>query len=97
MLANPVDEWPEREPSCAGALIGGAQSRNNVNNKTDDNANAKDDEIRAKLETIAREFLDLETLVERGRDRLDFHEHGVVSIAMALRAAFDAGRKEARR
>ncbi|TAJ12295.1 MAG: hypothetical protein EPO68_13805 [Planctomycetota bacterium] len=53
-----------------------------------------DDEIRAKLEEIARQYLDLDTLKERGRDALDFHEHGVTSIAMALRAAYDAGRKD---
>lgn len=49
------------------------------------------------LTEIARQYLDLETLVARGRDRLDFHEHGVTSIAMALRAAYDAGRKAAQR
>jgi hypothetical protein len=45
------------------------------------------------LAEIAWQYLDLETLVERGRDRLDFHTHGVVSIAMALRAAYEAGRR----
>lgn len=83
MIGIGVDEWREREPSCAGALPGhGAQEKHMT-----------DDEIRAKLEAIARQYLSLDTLVERGRDRLDFHVHGVVSIQMALRAAYDAGRK----
>lgn len=51
----------------------------------------------AALAQIARQYLGLDTLVERGRDRLDFHTHGVTSLAMALRAAYDAGRKAAQR
>ncbi len=43
------------------------------------------------LETIAREVLTIPTLEMRGRDALDFHELGVVSIKRALRRAYVAG------
>jgi len=56
-----------------------------------------DDEIRAKLEGIAHAHLDLDTLKERGRDALDFYDLSVASIAAALRAAYDQGRKDAMR
>jgi hypothetical protein len=40
---------------------------------------------------IAKKHLGLETLESRGRDCLDFHEHGVRTIKAALEAAFLAG------
>jgi len=43
------------------------------------------------LETIAREELLIPTLVTRGRDALDFHDVGVVSLKRALRRAYVAG------
>ncbi len=43
------------------------------------------------FETIAREVLDIPTLAKRGRDALDFHELGVVSIKRALHSAYLAG------
>lgn len=49
----------------------------------------------ALLESIARTFLLVETLAERGSDRLDFHEVNVTGIQRALQAAFDAGRRSA--
>jgi len=45
------------------------------------------------VEKIAKDWLDLETLGERGSDDLDFHEHSVVAIKNALIEAFDAGYK----
>ncbi len=49
------------------------------------------------IATIAQSHLGLETLESRRRDHLDFKEHGCVTIRNALRAAFDAGKKSARR
>jgi len=46
------------------------------------------------INKIAREILDLETLETRRMDGLDFKEQAVWSIAEALSAAYDAGRKE---
>jgi hypothetical protein len=44
------------------------------------------------IEAIAREHLGLATLVTRGSDALDFHEHSVASIRAALTAAYNAGK-----
>lgn len=43
------------------------------------------------LATIAREVLNIPTLAIRGRDALDFHDVGVVSLKRALRRAYAAG------
>lgn len=45
----------------------------------------------ALLETIAREELAIPALATRGRDALDFHDVGVVSLKRALRRAYVAG------
>lgn len=45
----------------------------------------------ALLETIASEELAITTLATRGRDALDFHDVGVVSLKRALRRAYVAG------
>ena len=45
----------------------------------------------ALLQTIAREELAIPTLATRGRDALDFHDVGVVSLKRALRRAYVAG------
>lgn len=45
----------------------------------------------ALLEKIAREELAIPTLVTRGRDALDFHDVGIVSLKRALRRAYVAG------
>ncbi len=42
-------------------------------------------------ETLAKEYLGIDTLVVQKRDHLDFHEVGVVSVAKALDAAYQAG------
>ena len=47
----------------------------------------------AILLEIAKEELFLETLEDQRSDRLDFHEHGVLSIRDALRKAYEAGRQ----
>ena len=46
------------------------------------------------IKKIAREILHLETLETRKMDSLDFQEQAVWSIAEALSAAYEAGRKE---
>lgn len=43
---------------------------------------------------IAREHLHIETLEQRNRDHLDFHEVGVVGVQRALDAAYRAGQAE---
>jgi len=47
------------------------------------------------LEKIAKDHLSIETLKERGLDRLDFHEVSVCGLKDALEAAYEAGRKDA--
>ena len=47
------------------------------------------------FEKIAKEHLSIETLKERGLDRLDFHEVSVSGLKNALEAAYEAGRKDA--
>lgn len=47
--------------------------------------------LNAKFESIAREHLFIETLEERRRDHLDFHDVGVVGLKKALAAAYEAG------
>ena len=48
------------------------------------------------INTIARDFLYIETLAERKSDSLDFHEVSVWDLKDALRAAYEAGVAEAR-
>ena len=43
---------------------------------------------------IAREHLLIETLEQRNRDHLDFHDVGVVGVQRALDAAYRAGQAE---
>ncbi len=47
------------------------------------------------FEKIAKDHLSIETLKERGLDRLDFHEVSVCGLKDALEAAYEAGRKDA--
>ena len=47
------------------------------------------------LESIALVHLGISTLERRGRDGLDFHDVGVVSLKAALEAAFRAGHDSA--
>jgi hypothetical protein len=50
----------------------------------------------AAIQAIATSILHLETLEERRRDSLDFHELSIWSIRDALDAAYEAGRKAKR-
>lgn len=54
-----------------------------------------DQELKARLdeliEGIAKKCLGIPTLKPRGRDRLDFHDVGVVGLKKALVQAFEAG------
>ncbi|MGE4160021.1 MAG: hypothetical protein AB7F75_13095 [Planctomycetota bacterium] len=45
------------------------------------------------IQKIAHEILGLETLEDRNRDCLDFHDLGVSTIRQALEAAYEAGRQ----
>lgn len=49
--------------------------------------------IDARLEQIAKQVLQVPTLASRGVDALDFHELSVGQIQLALRAAYEAGRR----
>jgi hypothetical protein len=48
--------------------------------------------VDALLEKIAKDVLHVATLQTRGSDQLDFHDLGVGSIRLALRAAYEAGK-----
>ncbi|OQB80306.1 MAG: hypothetical protein BWX88_04592 [Planctomycetes bacterium ADurb.Bin126] len=52
-------------------------------------------DVQAAIEQIAREHLGIETLTERKRDALDFHEMSLGQIKAALHAAFELGRRAA--
>ena len=45
----------------------------------------------ARLQRIAKQYLDLETLETRNADDLDFHDLAVWAIREALEAAYQAG------
>lgn len=49
------------------------------------------------LQQIAQKHLGLETLQTQKSDRLDFHDLAVWSIEAALKAAFEAGQKAAKK
>lgn len=44
---------------------------------------------------IAQKHLGIQTLEQRNRDSLDFHDVGVVGVQQALSAAYDAGQASA--
>lgn len=50
--------------------------------------------LKKKFEKIAKEHLFIETLEERKRDSLDFHDVSVWGVEKALKAAYDLGAKE---
>jgi len=56
----------------------------------------KDAKRDRRLEAIAREHLDFETLEERRSDSLDFREVSVWGVLAALREAYAAGYEQAR-
>ncbi len=49
------------------------------------------------LQQIAQKHLGIETLQTQKSDRLDFHDLAVWSIEAALKAAFEAGQKAAKK
>ena len=57
-----------------------ARSKNRANKKRDE-----------AIEAIARNILEIETLAERKRDALDFHEVSVWGLRDALLAAYELG------
>jgi hypothetical protein len=57
-------------------------------------AKSDDDRISDILEKIAIRELFVETLKRRNSDSLDFHDTAVWSMSSALRAAYEAGRKD---
>jgi hypothetical protein len=72
----------------------GAAKENAMKNSNDstarstNRANKKRDEA---IEAIARNILEIETLAERKRDALDFHEVSVWGLKDALLAAYELG------
>ena len=64
---------------------------------TPTNPTAAPSERDAIIATIAQVHLGLETLESQRLDSLDFKDHACWAIRDALRAAFDAGRKAAKR
>lgn len=52
----------------------------------------KEASARRAVEVVAMEELGIETLDERGRDHLDFHDVGVAVLRRALLRAFELGR-----
>ncbi len=54
-------------------------------------------DVQRELAAIAAQMLGIETLDERGRDALDFHQVGVRGLKDALMAAFHLGEEHARR
>jgi hypothetical protein len=53
-----------------------------------------DPKVTQQLAEIARLHLRIATLEVRGRDALDFHSVSVLSVVDALRAAYEAGKKD---
>lgn len=64
------------------------------------NKQAREQKRREQAETraafIAKQVLGIETLQERGRDQLDFHDVSVVGLREALVLAYQMGCREAR-
>jgi uncharacterized membrane protein len=72
-----------------GAAKENAMKNSNGNNaRTTNRATKKRDEA---IEAIARNILEIETLAERKRDALDFHEVSVWGLKDALLAAYELG------
>ncbi len=58
---------------------------------------AANQRLQKKLEEIAKQHLDVETLAERKSDRLDFTECSVWGIQAALEAAYRFGLEQGRK
>lgn len=50
-----------------------------------------------KLEAIAKRYSGIQTLTQRNRDSLDFHDISVWSLTDCLEAAYKLGRRDTRR
>jgi uncharacterized membrane protein len=79
--------------TCATRRRGAAKENamknsNDSNARTTNRATKKRDEA---IEAIARNILEIETLAERKRDALDFHEVSVWGLKDALLAAYELG------
>jgi uncharacterized membrane protein len=79
--------------TCATRRRGAAKENamknsNDKNARTTNRATKKRDEA---IEAIARNILAIETLAERKRDALDFHEVSVWGLKDALLAAYELG------
>jgi uncharacterized membrane protein len=79
--------------TCATRRQGAAKENamknsNEKNARTTNRATKKRDEA---IEAIARNILEIETLVERKSDSLDFHEVSVWGLKDALLAAYELG------
>ncbi len=64
------------------------KNSNDSTARSTNRANKKRDEA---IEAIARNILEIETLAERKRDALDFHEVSVWGLKDALLAAYELG------
>lgn len=64
------------------------KNSSNSTTRTTNRATKKRDEA---IEAIARNILEIETLAERKRDALDFHEVSVWGLKDALLAAYELG------
>lgn len=64
------------------------KNSSNSTARSTNRANKKRDEA---IEAIARNILEIETLVERKSDSLDFHEVSVWGLRDALLAAYELG------
>jgi uncharacterized membrane protein len=72
----------------------GAAKENAMKNSNDSNARSTNRATKKRdeaIEAIARNILEIETLAERKRDALDFHEVSVWGLKDALLAAYELG------
>jgi uncharacterized membrane protein len=72
----------------------GAAKENAMKNSNDKNARTTNRTAKKRdeaIEAIARNILEIETLAERKRDALDFHEVSVWGLKDALLAAYELG------
>jgi uncharacterized membrane protein len=72
----------------------GAAKENAMKNSNDNSARSTNRATKKRdeaIEAIARNILEIETLAERKRDALDFHEVSVWGLKDALLAAYELG------
>lgn len=54
------------------------------------------DQVKARVEEVARKLLGIQTLRAQGMDRLDFHEVSVWGLEAALMEAYRLGQESAK-